>query len=93
MKYKVFFNIKAKKELDKLSLPDQKKLTKVVNSLENNPTPSIKNFRPLTGYDNLYRLRVGDLRIIYSITEQRKEVIIEKVGKRNEKLYKLLSKR
>jgi len=93
MKYQVFFTIKAKKELDKLSFPDQKKLTKAIDLLEKDPTPAIKNFRPLTGYDNLFRLRAGDLRIIYSIDRQKKQIIVEKVGKRNERLYKLLSKR
>ncbi len=38
----------------------------------------------LSGYDDLYRIRVGDYRIIYSIEDQVKIVLVEKVGHRSD---------
>lgn len=89
MRYKIVFDPKAKKEFEKLNLADQRKIGRYIDNFGINPKPQTKNFRPLKGYD-LFRLRIGDLRIVYSIEEVKKIVIIEKIGKRSEKFYKLL---
>lgn len=38
----------------------------------------------LSGFEDLYRVRVGDYRIIYSIEDQVKVVLVEKVGHRSD---------
>lgn len=89
MSYQIVFDTKAVKEFERLSLADQRKISRHIDQLILSPKPQTKNFRPLKGYD-LYRLRAGDLRIIYSVDEGTQIIIIEKVGRRNEKFYRPL---
>jgi len=53
-----------------------------MDALKNNPRPyqSVK----VTGSENLYRVRVGDYRIVYEIDEPAKEVMIHYVRHRRE---------
>ncbi|MBI4226434.1 type II toxin-antitoxin system RelE/ParE family toxin [Candidatus Roizmanbacteria bacterium] len=89
IRYQILFDSKAHREFEKLNLADQRKISRHIDNLEINPKPQTKNFRPLKGYD-LFRLRIGNVRIVYSIDEARKVVIIEKIGRRSEKFYKLI---
>jgi mRNA interferase RelE/StbE len=65
-------------------LPDAvaRRLIREAESLESNPRPpgSIK----LRGEDDLYRVRVGDWRIIYRIEEDRLTVPVVRVGHRRD---------
>lgn len=54
-------------------------------SLAKNPRP--QGITKLKGHENLFRLRVGDYRIIYTIEEAVLVVLIVKVGHRRE-IYK-----
>lgn len=87
MRYKIFFDTRAQKELGRLAKNNQRRINKKIDQLAKDPGPRGKNFRSLKEYA-LYRLRVGNLRIIYSIEDRQKIVTIEKVGKRDEKTYR-----
>jgi len=50
--------------------------------LESQPRPS--GVVKLSGAENLYRIRIGDYRIIYSIEDQVRIVLVEKVGHRRD---------
>jgi mRNA-degrading endonuclease RelE of RelBE toxin-antitoxin system len=41
------------------------------------------------GYSDVRRKRIGDYRIIYRIDEQRQEILIALVARRDEETYKL----
>ncbi len=44
------------------------KIIKVLDELEENPLPYKKfDLRKLRGYDDTYRIRIGDIRIVYSV--------------------------
>jgi mRNA interferase RelE/StbE len=72
--YKLEIKKSARKELD--NLPDQifLKIDKAIGSLKENPFPH-PQARKLKGEDAC-RLRVGDYRVIYSVNEKHKTVII-----------------
>jgi len=82
-------NIK-RKALRKLSKLDQKQKHKIKTTiliLKNDPIPFKKaDICKLRGYENIYRIRVGNLRIVYEILWNQKIILIHYVGPR-EKAY------
>ncbi len=80
--YKLEIKKSARKELD--NLPDQifLKIDKAIVSLKENPFPSPRA-KKLKGKDAC-RLRVGDYRVIYSVNEKQKTVIIFRVRHRRD---------
>lgn len=83
--YKIYFKKSAAKELSRLPIAIIKRVQKVVINLENNPVPN--NSRKLVGFKGLYRIRVGDYRVIYLVERTVKIVTITKIGHRRE-VYK-----
>lgn len=71
----------ARKSIKKLSNKDQILVFTVLETLKNNPTPP-KSLK-LRGREG-YRIRVGDLRIIYTIQRGKLIVLILDVGHRRE---------
>ena len=81
--YTIFIKPSALKELGKLPKATVKKTEKVISSLSNEPRPT--GVKKLKGIDeDLYRIRVGDYRIIYSIGDEIKIIDILKIGHRKE---------
>ena len=74
-----FFNKK------KVPQTDQTRIINSVNSIEDNPYPS--NSKKLKGTDNGYRIRIGNIRILYDIDKKEREIRIVDVGRR-ENVYK-----
>lgn len=82
--YSIVFLNSAAKEFRKLSLEVKHSLVDPINSLSNNPfshkSKKLKN-------SGLYRIRVGDYRVVYQIDQKEKIVIVTKIGHRRE-VYK-----
>ncbi|MCK4934831.1 MAG: type II toxin-antitoxin system RelE/ParE family toxin [Simkaniaceae bacterium] len=72
----------VEKQLRKLPKSDLKKIAKKIDKLAIKPLPP--GNEKLKGHDNLYRVRQGDYRIVYSIFEDKLVVCIVKVGHRRE---------
>ncbi len=86
MGYRISIRSSALKELSRLPKATAKKAGKAIDSLAENPRP--EGVKKRKGSDEkLYRIRVGDYRIIYSIEDEIKIVDIRKVGHRKE-IYK-----
>ena len=86
------FNIRIKrKALKKLTRLDErrKKTTReIVSILKLDPIPFRKaDVSKLKGYDNIYRIRVGDLRIVYEVLWDQRTIVIHYIGPR-EKAYR-----
>ena len=80
--YKIQWKRSAKKELKKL---DKQIIVRILQAIENlvaNPYPS--GSKKLIGSDSIYRIRVGDYRIIYNIQSSVLIIEIIKVGHRRE---------
>ena len=81
--YKITFIRSAEKEIDKLPPSIVKKIVPVIDDLANNPRP--KGSKKLKGkQEDLWRVRSGDYRIIYSIEDVIRIVEIRKVGHRRD---------
>lgn len=82
--YRVIVKKKAKKFIDKLPMNERKRIAYAIEQL-----PNGEDIKELKGKKNkgLYRLRVGDYRIIYSVDNGELIVYVVDVGNRGE-IYK-----
>ena len=82
MKYKIVFLPIARKEL--ISLPHEilKRVDKKIIALADDPRPH--DVKALHGENKLYRVRVGDYRIVYSIEDKIITVVIVRVRHRKD---------
>lgn len=81
-RYEVEITSSAARALRKLERAVQVRLARAIDSLATNPRPhgAIK----LSAEDDIYRIRAGDYRIIYSIVDRRLTVLVIAVGHRRE---------
>ena len=81
-RYKIELSQSAERQLKKLSRDDQHRVAKAMLSLTEDPYP--KGSRKLTGYDDVFRIRVGRYRILYSVSGKKLIIIILKNGQRKD---------
>jgi mRNA interferase RelE/StbE len=91
MRWSVRFLDSADRQFQKLSEPYRSKIAKKILSLEDNPLPS--GMKRLKGHHSLYRVRVGDYRVIYHVDFQAKNVVIARIRIRSGDTYKGLDER
>jgi len=82
--YSVEFVKSAKKEFDRLSLKAKGKILDALSLLAINPFSEMIPWKKLKGAENLYRVRVGDYRIVYDILKKKLRILIIKVGHRKD---------
>ncbi len=82
MKYTVRMDSRTRKTLDRLPGDLHGRVMRKLEALEDNPRPT--GVEKLTGPDNLYRVRVGDWRIVYAIRDRELVVIVIRIGHRRE---------
>ncbi len=78
---------KALRKLEKLNQKQKRNIETLIIILKNDPIPFKKaDVCKLQGYDSTYRIRTGDLRIIYQVFWDEKTILIHYIGPR-EKAY------
>jgi len=82
MTYRIEFVKQAAKQLKSLPSEEQQKIKIKIDALTNVPRPD--GVVKLTGEDNIYRVRVGNYRIIYSIQDEQLLVLVLKIGHRRD---------
>jgi mRNA interferase RelE/StbE len=75
----------AAKAFSKLDRPTQQRVARQIDLLAHNPRP--RGVMKLQGEDDLYRIRAGDYRIIYSIQDRVLIVLVVAIGNRRD-IYK-----
>jgi mRNA interferase RelE/StbE len=80
--HKVTFSRSARKELEKLPQQLVERIFPKIESLAVAPRPA--GCKKLKGGQNLWRLRVGDYRVVYSVDDACMTVDIVAVGHRSE---------
>jgi mRNA interferase RelE/StbE len=81
------FEVNAKKSvlkaIENLDSKRKKKLKDVLITLKDNPVPvRIYDVAKLKGFDSIYRIRIGSLRLVYEINWSDKKITIHKVEER-----------
>lgn len=78
--YEVRVGRSAEKQLRRLPGADQDRVTSAISALADDPVP--RGVRKLTGYDDVFRIRVGRYRILYEVSGRTLIVAVLKVGHR-----------
>ena len=74
MSYKVVIPKPVQKQLSDLPKNQRDRLITDIRLLAEVPRPS--GVKKLKGYENIYRIRVGDYRVIYEVKDQEMLVLI-----------------
>jgi len=85
--YKIEWKNSAKKELKKIEKTTISKIIGTVETLASEPHPT--GSRKLQGSEHLYRIRVGDYRIVYSVESNVLRIEIIRVSDRKDIYRKL----
>jgi len=80
--YDIIINKKVKKEIDIIPYVYAKKIAHAIYNLANDPRPS--RCKKLTGYEGIYRIRIGIYRVIYSIEDDILIIEVIKAGTHNQ---------
>jgi mRNA interferase RelE/StbE len=81
-RHKIEISRTAERQLKKLPRIDQERVVKTILALANDPFP--KGSRRLSGYHDVFRVRTGRYRVLYSVEKSKLIVIILKVGYRKD---------
>ena len=73
--FRLVYSRLAEKQLAKLSAQTALRILKGCERLNTKPFPDDKHVKKLKGYHALYRLRIGDYRVVFTIAGQMVEVI------------------
>ena len=80
--YHVTFARSARKELERLGASRRVRVFRRIELLGSNPRPA--GCRKLEGAKDLWRIRIGDYRVVYSVDDSRRAVDVSAVRHRSE---------
>ena len=78
--YEIGFTRKAAGFIKSLPKGQREKLRKILEVMKDNPFSH--PYRKIRGETNLYRIRLGNYRVLYEINEEQKRIILLKFAKR-----------
>lgn len=81
-RYQLEISRTAERQLRKLAAVDRDRVAQAMVALGDEPFPP--GSRKLTGYQDVYRIRVGIYRVLYSVEGRRLVIIILKIGHRKD---------
>lgn len=82
MAYEVRLEPSAERALRKLPVPIRSRIGSRLDGLASNPRPS--GCEKLGGVDDLYRVRVGDYRVVYRVSDEVLVVLVVTIGHRSD---------
>lgn len=82
MAYSILLAPPAERRLKALAGTIQKRIVTRLKALQHNPRP--QGVKKLAGKDDLYRIREGAYRIIYTIRDKELVVLVVKIGDRKD---------
>ncbi|MBN2023911.1 MAG: type II toxin-antitoxin system RelE/ParE family toxin [Pirellulales bacterium] len=82
MTYRIEVKPSAADALTKIPRPHRQRIARKIDQLANNPRP--RGAILLEGPSSLYRIRVGDYRVIYQIQDAALVVLVVRIGGRGD---------
>ena len=82
MVYRIELKPSAIKSLAEVPQPHRRRIGKKIDGLAKTPRP--RGVEKLAGQDSLYRIRVGDYRVIYRIHDDALLILVVRVGGRGD---------
>ena len=80
-RWRVFIHRKAEKTLKRLHGDILDRTRRAIRLLESDPRPA--GYKKMVGFEDLYRIRVGDWRIIYTIEDDKLIILVLQVAVRS----------
>jgi mRNA interferase RelE/StbE len=80
--FQVFLTASAEKQFARLSASLRRRMTEAFDGLRENPRP--RGCVKLKGEDELWRIRVGDYRVVYTIQDDQLIVLVVRVAHRKD---------
>ncbi len=90
MKYAFRWRERAVRRLRAIPEPAALTILRALTPLGDDPRQPDASIKKLAGYDDRYRLRVGDYRLIYEITDGQLVILVVGLGHRRE-IYRAMS--
>jgi len=84
VKYAFRWRERAVRQLRAIPQPAALTILQALTPLGDDPRRPDANVKKLAGYEDRYRLRVGDYRVIYDVTDKQLVILIVGVGHRRE---------
>jgi len=78
---------RALKGLSDLGHELQEKVLEILEILGKNPIPRSFDLKKLRGYEDTFRIRIGRIRIVYSIDWENERILVHFIGPR-ERAYR-----
>ena len=82
MAYRIEVKPSAADALARIPQPHRGRIVRKIDRLADNPRP--RGAKPLKGRLSLYRIRVGDYRVIYQIQDDALLVLVVRIGSRGD---------
>jgi mRNA interferase RelE/StbE len=82
IEYRIEFTPQGERDLRKLTRRDQRRVASRIDALAINPLPS--GVRKLKGGHDIWRLRVGDFRVLYTVAQQIVTITVVRIRHRRE---------
>ena len=89
MKYKIEIDKRALQTLSRLPAKLKRQVSSKIERLAENPSPP--NSKKLHGDDDIWRIRVGDYRIAYTVRQRQILILVLYIGDRKD-FYKDISR-
>ena len=80
--YRIEVSATAEHQIRKLPRADQVRVVRVGQALSTDPRPP--GCRKLSGYDDVFRVRISRYRVLYSIEHRRLVIVMLKIGNRKD---------
>jgi mRNA interferase RelE/StbE len=81
-RYLIIIKRPAEKELSKVPQRDAARIAMAIDALADNPRPA--GVKKLEGSADLWRIRIGDYRVIYTIEDRIVTVTVVRIGQRGD---------
>jgi len=82
MSYSVLLRPAVDRDLKSMPFQIRSRVEGAIDRLRENPRPS--GTRKLVGFENEWRLRVGDYRVLYVIDDSKQQIVVARVAHRRE---------
>ena len=86
MPYRVDISPAAQRQTNRIPKNDLRRIRDSVRALRDNPRPvgCVK----LSGYDSVWRMRVGNYRVAYEIFDAEQRIMVLRIARRGERTYR-----
>ena len=81
-RFEILISRMAERRLKKLPADGRDRVVRAVRALADDPIP--RGSRRLTGYDDVFRIRVGPYRVLYSVAASTLTILVLKIGHRRD---------